>query len=338
LAGAEHESDEDAMSNQLTIGTRRIAGTIARRAGQRDFVAAVAEPCSRRAVTIVYRPLRREEIPEAAQLFIVAVADLARRHGLQPAPYLQPAVETLYTHLFETGVFHVAQEGERILGICCGVVREQIWFLSMFWVLPDQRVRGLGRPLLEQVTAAARALGAQTLCTWSSIDFVAIANYLRLGMMPAGPVLTFSGECTSEPSVPEGIELADLSPAVASAIDAVVRGTPRPVDHAFFRAREGTARQVERAGKPIGYFYASQGVIGPAAWLDPADASVVLAGALRAARRQQAKVRLMIPGVNQAALKAALAAGLKLSGSAHFMTSGSFGQLDQYLPSGPGLF
>ena len=50
--------------------------------------------------------------------------------------------------------------------------------------------------------AEARARGAKILSTWSSIDFVAVASYLRLGMMPAGPVLTFSGECTSEPVVP----------------------------------------------------------------------------------------------------------------------------------------
>lgn len=290
-------------------------------------------------MTIVYRPLRREEIPEAAQLFIVAVSELARRHGLQPAPFVQPAVEALYAHVFETGIFHVAQEGQRIVAICCGILREKIWFLSMFWVLPDQRVSGLGRPLLEQVTAEARARGAETLCTWSSIDFVAVASYLRLGMMPAGPVLTFSGECTNEPAAPEGVDLGELRADVASAIDVVVRGTPRPLDHAFFRAREGSAVQLERAGVPIGYFYASQGVVGPAAWLEPEDAPLLLAAALREAHRQQpSKVRLMIPGVNQAALTAALAAGLKLNGAAHFMTSGAFGRLEQYLPSGPGLF
>jgi GNAT superfamily N-acetyltransferase len=290
-------------------------------------------------VSIVYRPLRREEIPEAAELFIHAVSELARRHGLQPAPFVQPAVETLYAHLFETGIFHVAQDGERIVAICCGVVREHIWFLSMFWVLPDQRVSGLGRPLLEQVTAEARARGAHTLCTWSSIDFVAVASYLRLGMMPAGPILTFSGECTNEPPAPPGVELQELRPEVASAIDVVIRGTPRPLDHAFFRAREGHAVQLERQGKPIGYCYASQGVIGPAAWLEPEDAPLVLAAALREAHRQQpSKIRLMIPGVNHAALTAALAAGLKLNGAAHFMTSSAFGRLDQYLPSGPGLF
>jgi GNAT superfamily N-acetyltransferase len=245
----------------------------------------------------------------------------------------------LYGHLFETGIFHVAQDGERIVAICCGVVREHLWFLSMFWVLPDQRVSGLGRPLLEQVTTEARARGARTLSTWSSIDFVAVASYLRLGMMPGGPVLTFGGECASEPPPPPGVELGELQPDVAAAVDVVIRGTPRPLDHAFFRAREGCARQLERLGKPIGYFYASQGVIGPAAWLEADDAPLVLAAALREARRQQSgKVRLMIPGTNHAALTAALAAGLKLSGAAHFMTSEPFGRLEQYLPSGPGLF
>ncbi len=290
-------------------------------------------------MSIVYRPLRREEIPQAAELFIVAVSELARRHGLQSASYLQPAVETLYAHLFETGVFHVAQDGESIVAICCGVVRDQLWFLSMFWVLPDQRVSGLGRPLLEQVTAEARARGARTLCTWSSIDFVAVASYLRLGMMPAGPVLTFSGACADQPAAPHGVEEKELRADVACALDAIVRGTPRPLDHAFFRARQGSATQLERQGKAIAYFYVSEGVIGPAAWLEPDDAPLVLAAALREARRQQPdKVRLMIPGVNQPALTAALAAGLQLSGAAHFMTRGPFGRLGQYLPSGPGLF
>jgi GNAT superfamily N-acetyltransferase len=289
-------------------------------------------------VSIRYRAIRREEIREAAALFIVAVTDLAKRHGLQPAGYVQAAVEATYQHLFETGVFHVAERDGRIVAICAGVVREQVWFLSMFWVLPDQRVQGVGRPLLEQVTREARARGATTLCTWSSIDFVAIASYLRLGMMPLGPILTFSGELAGRVDLDPAHELSELTARVASEIDVHVRAAARPQDHAFFRAREGVARQVELRGKPIGYFYASQGVIGPAAWLEPQHADAVVRCSLIEAGRQQAKVRLMVPGMNHSAIQLALAAGLKLTSTSHLMTTAPFGRLEQYLPSGPGLF
>jgi GNAT superfamily N-acetyltransferase len=289
-------------------------------------------------VSIRYRAIRREEIQEAAALFIVAVTDLARRHGLQPAGYVQPAVEAIYAHLFETGIFHVAEDEGRIVAICSGVVREQTWFLSMFWVLPDQRMQGLGRPLLEQVTREARAQGATALCTWSSIDFVAIASYLRLGMMPRGPILTFSGELAGRVDVDPAITVQELNVDFADDVDAQVRGAKRTVDHGFFRAREGVARQVELLGKPIGYFYASQGVVGPAAWLEPEHGDAVIRAALLDANRQQTKVRLLVPGMNHTAIQLALATGLKLTSTSHLMSSSPFGRWDQYLPSGPALF
>jgi GNAT superfamily N-acetyltransferase len=289
-------------------------------------------------VSIRYRAIRREEIQEAAALFIVAVTDLAKRHGLQPAGYVQPGVEAIYLHLFETGIFHVAEMGGKIVAICAGVVREQVWFLSMFWVLPDQRIQGIGRPLLEQVTALARARGASTLCTWSSIDFVAIASYLRLGMMPLGPILTFSGELAGRMDVDPAMTLRELDAGVASDMDALVFAARRPRDHEFFRAREGVGCQVELLGKPVGYFYASHGVVGPAAWLQPEHGDAVLRCALRTASQQQAKVRLMIPGPNHSAIQLALVTGLKLTSTSHLMTSAPFGSLERYLPSGPGLF
>jgi ribosomal protein S18 acetylase RimI-like enzyme len=188
------------------------------------------------------------------------------------------------------------------------------------------------------VTEEARAQGATTLSTWSSIDFVAIASYLRLGMMPLGPIFTFSGELAGRVDVEPAVTLRELDAGAADELDAVVRGARRPQDHAFFRARDGVARQVELLGRPIGYFYASQGVVGPAAWLEAGHGDAVVRAALREARRQQAKVRLMVPGTNHGAIQLALAAGLKLTSSSHLMTSAPFGRLEQYLPSGPGLF
>ena len=42
--------------------------------------------------------------------------------------------------------------------------------------------------------------------------------------------------------------------------------------------------------------------------------------------------------MNHDALRFCFGAGLRLTGFAHLFTSAPFGQLEQYLPSGPALF
>ena len=50
------------------------------------------------------------------------------------------------------------------------------------------------------------------------------------------------------------------------------------------------------------------------------------------------EVKLIALGLNRTSVRAATAAGLRLISSSHFLRSESFGKLEQYLPSGPGLF
>ncbi len=129
-----------------------------------------------------------------------------------------------------------------------------------------------------------------------------------------------------------------LDASHASAIDHIVRGTPRAVDHAFWKARGVPGFQVEVSGRTVGYFYCDKGMIGPAAWLGEEDGALLVACALTQARTQAPEVKLIALGLNQTAIRAATAAGLRLISASHFLRSESFGKLDQYLPSGPGLF
>jgi GNAT superfamily N-acetyltransferase len=290
-------------------------------------------------VNPIYRRVRREEIGTATDIFVASVTELAKAHGL-PAPvgYTRASVEPLYEHLFETGIFEVAELEGKVVGFAAGVVRDDIWFLSMFWLLPAYKLRGIGRPLLERARRMAEAQGATKRCTWSSIDFAAVGMYLKQGMLPGGPILVFAGPLLHAPGSHPEARVTALDSSHASAIDHIVRGTPRAVDHAFWTARGVPGFQVEVSGRTVGYFYSEKGVIGPAAWLDEEDGPLLVACALTQAQTQAPEIKLIALGLNQTVIRAATAGGLRLISASHFLHSDSFGKLDQYLPSGPGLF
>jgi len=287
----------------------------------------------------IFRRLRREEVPIAADVFLVSLAEMARANGLPfPASYTRASVIPTYEHLFETGIFEVAEVDGKIVGIAVATIRDAIWFLAMFWVLPEYKLQGIGRPLLERVRRLGDEQGATVRCVWSSIDFAAIASYLKLGMMPGGPIFTFAGPLRVAPRMHDETRLTELDPRRASAIDSVVRGVPREQDHAFFGAREMSGYQLQVAEQVVGYFYVKDGVIGPAAWTDPIYGDALLSHALQQASAQASEVKLIALGVNRSAVRYATEAGLRLVSASHFMTSEVFGKLDCYLPSGPALF
>jgi len=255
-----------------------------------------------------------------------------------PAGYDRAAVVPAYEHLLESGIFELAELDGKIVGLAAAIVRGPIWFLAMFWVLPEFKLQGIGGPLLERVRRMGEAQGASIRCTWSSIDFGAVAMYLKHGMLPGGPIFTFAGPVLHAPSHEAGLRVSALDVSQASAIDHIVRGTPRAEDHAFWQASNLPGFQVEIDGRTIGYFYAKDGVIGPAAWLREEDGPPFLARALEHAQTQATDVKFVTLGCNTTAIHAATAAGLRLISASHFLHSDEFGKLDQYLPSGPALF
>jgi GNAT superfamily N-acetyltransferase len=288
--------------------------------------------------TVQYRPLREAELGEAADVFLTALFDLAGRNGLATPAFTRASVDPVYRHIFETGTFEVADVGGRIGGICCAIVRDHLWFLSGFWLLPELQRKKVGGPLLERVWQEGQRRGASTAFTWASIDLTAMATYMKLGMLPGYPVLTFAGAVTSPSAELDGYEVEPLTMSVVMAIDGEIRATRRESDHGFWLGGQAEGRQVVSRGRPVGYYYLSHGVIGPAAWSSPDDAEALIGLALRDAARASGTVRLMIPGINHTAIRRALAAGLRLAGFSHLLTTAPFGRMDQYLPSGPSLF
>jgi hypothetical protein len=60
--------------------------------------------------------------------------------------------------------------------------------------------------------------------------------------------------------------------------------------------------------------------------------------ALRDAATDARETKMIVPGVNHAAIRFALAAGLRLVNHSHFLTTAPFGRFERYVASGPSLF
>lgn len=290
----------------------------------------------------LYRAAAEAEIPATVELFLTALRDLYERHGFTDIQLPERAfVEQMYRYIRRTGIFHVAEIEGQVVAICHAVVRDQIWFLSGFWTMPGRQQQKIGMPLLKRVWAEGVRAGAHTFFTWSSIDVAALASYMKMGMLPGYQIFTFAGTPTvsSEPRQ-RIVEVEALAPADAALLDARARAARREMDHRFWLTEAGyTGRQWRRGESGvIGYYYFNNGVIGPAVWRDEEDAAALLGAACREAAEHSGQVRLMIPGINHAAIRFALQAGLRLTGYSHLLTTASFGRMEQYLPSGPLLF
>jgi hypothetical protein len=105
-----------------------------------------------------------------------------------------------------------------------------------------------------------------------------------------------------------------------------------------FWAATGRGLLVRQGARAAGYFYLQDGAVGPIAWLEPARGREVVELALHEAQAAGGSVRLATTALVPDAIQAALAAGLRIAGAAHLLSTRSFGRLGQYLPSGPLLF
>lgn len=288
---------------------------------------------------IRYREALPEDLPQCADLFLESLRDLRLRHNLQGPP-LPSASEmlTFYQHVLGTGAFQVAEADGRIAALACAILRDQLWFLSGFWARPDLQRQGIGMPALRTVWNAGKEAGATVFFVDASRDLPAMAAYMKMGMLPGCQILVFEGTPQSTGTISSDYVVAPLDKAFAMHLDQTIRGTRREVDHDYFVATGSHGRQVFHKGDSIGYYYLEDSRIGPAAWSEAAHSEALLTLACREASAAAANVSFQVPGLNHAALRFALQSGLRLTSFSHLLMSAPFGRLEQYIPSGPGLF
>lgn len=288
---------------------------------------------------VQYRKALPDDIPEMTDLFLMTLSNMYARNSVSAPLPPRPAVLKGFEHVRSTGTFYVAELEGRIVGIGGSVVRDNIWYLSSFWVRPDLQNKKIGQPLLTQLWDDGRKMGARTFFTWSSIDSSAMALYMKMGMLPGYQILIFAGIPNRLPSIPDSYEVVDLQNYAAMDIDQEVFGSRREADHNFWLGPGGPrGRQVLRNGISVGYFYINHGNIGPAAWNDPLDANAVMTIASHEAAAMTSLIGFAVPGINHTALRFAFDSGLRFSNFFHFLTTAPFGNMERYLPSGPSLY
>ncbi len=288
-------------------------------------------------MTLRTRNAREEDIEPALDLFIGTLRDMLARNGIDPGELRRDEWRHSYPHVFRTGIFRVAEDDGELVAICHAIVRGPVWFLSGFWTRPGRQRGGVGGRLLREVLAEGRTRGASTFFTWSSIDLTAMASYLKGGMLPGYPILSFVG--TPSETTASETEVAPLTLEIAAALDRDVIGSAREIDHGFWLTEPGRiGRGVVLGGRAVGYYYIRAGTIGPAAWTADVAADAVLGHAVAEARAQSATVRLRALGSSHDTIRFALRSGLRLAGFSHLLTTAPFGHLERYAPSGPTLF
>lgn len=283
------------------------------------------------------------DIEDATDVFLTTLDDLKRRNGLPKTPMDRDDWLQGYTHVLRNGIFNVVEVDGRVVGLANGVVRDSIWFLSGFWMLPPYQGKGLGQKLINKTWTDARAHGAEQFFVWASIDAAALGNYMRLGMLPGYQIFTLrlseeslSGKLGRRHS---SYELEELTVQAACEIDRAVRATERQVDHQYWLfddSRQGFA--VRCMGELVGYFYLRKGAVGALAYLDKAHEQPILDIAMKEVLKGGENIFFMVPGINSSTLGYLIGLGARIVSYSHFLTSAPFGTLENYLPSGPLLY
>ncbi len=226
--------------------------------------------------------------------FLTALGDLFRRHAFVPPGRSLEVFSSLQRHARDTGASYVAEEDGKVLAFGSSITRDGDWFLCSLFVLPEAQGRGVGPALLEAVWGEADRRRTIT----DAIQPVSNVIYGRRGLIPATPVLTFSGEPVIDAPPLEEAD-ADLV-----AIDDAAYGFDRSVDHAFW------ASHARRTTWGDAYSYAVPGGgIGPVGGLTPQAAAAALAAELA---RAEGGVQVQLPGSSRELVEVVLRAGLQL--------------------------
>ena len=254
------------------------------------------------------RATTADDLPELQELFLSAIGSVYEPHGFAPPVPPPGAFAAQHLHLLATDPERcfVATHGGKRVGYVAAWVRGRDWFLGSLFVAPAAQGAGVGSRLLEAAWSDGD-LRRRTLT--DAIQPISNALYARRGLVPATPLLSFSGVPTHSTS--EGA--LDTGAGAASSlveIDEAAYGFDRSVDHRLWG--EIAERTIWlRDEQPVAYSYRFPGgAVGPVAGVDPEAAVSAIEGELAGA---EGAVSLRIPGSSRLLVRRALAAGLLLS-------------------------
>ena len=307
------------------------------------------------------RPATEADLASCGEIWRDALNDYMSRLNLPEVPSELAPIGRLHAHLLAADAerFWVAtREGAdgdgRPIAFAAATRREEVWFLSMLFVRPDEQGGGLGRAMLARVLPEDDpALATAT----DSAQPISNALYASHGIVPRMPLLSLIGTLDDQDALgalPGGVaavpfeELASAPPAglghaelveTIDALDREIAGFTHPQDHRYLRG-EGRHGFLYRwdDGTALGYGYASAtGRIGPIAVRHQELLSPVVGHLVRAVPPRGASA-VWAPGHAGPLVVALLRAGLRIDGFPVLLCwSRPFGDFSRYVPISPGL-
>ena len=292
------------------------------------------------------RKVGPDELEEVWRVHVASSSDGAVRRGQPPTrPADAPVASDARAGLASDpdGYFCAVEDG-RIRGMVSALVRGPVWYLSMFFVLPGDQGRGLGRALLERALAYGEARGVEVLCTLATLDPRAQARYVMAGMAPRWPIYRLDGDVTAVARLkaqvgldPRAQELP-CDPGAAEKLTAEVFGHGRADDLAHCRSDGAAAIAIERGGEVTAFAFRRGQRIGPAAGRDGTAFLQAVAAAAASGADGGGSVTMRVPGACASLLQALVGSGFRIGNPTLFMASRLFGRPELYLPSGPILY
>jgi GNAT superfamily N-acetyltransferase len=292
------------------------------------------------------RNVRPDEIEEVWRVHVASSNDgMARRGQRAERPFDSPVASDARAGLASDpdGYFCAVEEG-RIRGMVSSLVRGRVWYLSMFFVLPGDQGRGVGRALLERALAYGEARGAEIRFTWATLDPRAQARYVMAGMVPRWPIYRVDGDAAAVARLKARVTVDSrehellCDPGVAEKLTAEVFSEERADDLAHWRRDGSAAVAIARGGELSAFAYRRGSRIGPAAGRDETALLHAVAAAAAAGAVGGEHVTARVPGACTSLLQALLGCGFQLGEPTVFMASRLFGRPELYLPSGPILY
>lgn len=289
------------------------------------------------------RKVRPDEIDDVWRVHVASSSDLAVRGGGSARSSDEPVPSDARVALTtdSDGYFCAVEDG-RMRGIVSALVRGRVWYLSMFFVLPGDQGRGVGRALLEPALAYGEARGTDVRCVCSSLGSHAQARYVMAGMAPRWPIYRLDGDAAAAARLQERVGLDPRArelphdPGAAEKLIAEVFVDDRARDLAHWRGDTSATVAIERGGELAAFAYRRGDQIGPAAGRDETAFLQAVAGAAVAGGAGSVTVR--VPGACASLLEALVSCGFQLRIVAVWLSSRTFGRPELYLPSGPILY
>jgi GNAT superfamily N-acetyltransferase len=315
-----------------------------------------------RTAGLAYRPARPDEIEACAGIWRTSINEYMVPLGQHEIPADTNQVGRLFRHLQATDPerFVVASEpsgadGERLIAFGSAIVREQLWYLSMLFVLPELQGLGVGRELLARIlpldgnlcrstaTDSAQAISNALYASYGIVPRMPLLNLVGLperpaafGLLPSGVAPVAFESIAAGP--PNGADNGELAAALGR-LDREIVGIAHPQDHAYL-STEGRRGWLYRGpdGSPIGYGYAGEaGRLGPVAVRDP-DLLAPVLGHLTSAVMPRGAFATWIGGAADRALVPMLQAGFRLESFPVLLCwDRPFADFSRYLPISPGL-